>query len=96
MSSYTMTEARARLAELGDAVEKTHDRVKVTRNGRVSFVMISEDELESMEETLEILSNPDLVADLRQGQQEIENGDYISGDEAKAWADKMMARTRGK
>jgi antitoxin YefM len=96
MTSYTMTDARANLAGLLDGVEKTHDEVEITRNGRVAGVLINPDELDSLRETLEVMSDPVLMAAIREGQREIEDGNYIHGDEAKTWAEKMMARTRGK
>ncbi|HEX6547582.1 MAG TPA: type II toxin-antitoxin system Phd/YefM family antitoxin, partial [Candidatus Dormibacteraeota bacterium] len=42
---------------MADRVERQHERIVVTRNGRPSIVLISPDDLESLEETLAILSD---------------------------------------
>jgi len=46
-------------------VEATHERVVITKNGRPAAVLISYDDLESLQETLEILSDPDVVREIR-------------------------------
>lgn len=47
----------------------------MTRNGRPSFVLVSPDELSSLEETLEILSDPELMQSLRQSRREASQGE---------------------
>ncbi|WP_419848586.1 type II toxin-antitoxin system Phd/YefM family antitoxin [Candidatus Poriferisocius sp.] len=64
------SEVKAHLSELADRVETQRDRILVTRNGRPSFVLMSPDELESIEETLDILSDSELVESLRESLQE--------------------------
>ncbi len=64
------SEVKAHLSELADRVETQRDRILVTRNGRPSFVLMSPDELESIEETLDILSDSELVDSLRESLQE--------------------------
>lgn len=68
------SEAKAHLSELADRVEKEHDRVLVTRNGRPSFVLVSPDDLESLEETADILSDHDLLDSIRRSQREAAKG----------------------
>jgi prevent-host-death family protein len=75
---------KARLSEMVDRVEHTHDRVTVTRNGRPAAVLISSDELESLEDTLELLSDPDALAELRDSQAAHAAGDFLTGDEIRA------------
>jgi antitoxin YefM len=45
-----LAEVKAKLSEMVDRVEHTHDRITVTRNGRPAAVIISPDELASLEE----------------------------------------------
>ena len=71
------SEAKARLSEMADRVEHQRDRILVTRNGRPSFVLMSPDELESLEETLEIMSDPELVESLRTSIQEVAEGKHL-------------------
>jgi prevent-host-death family protein len=59
------SEVKAHLSELADRVERQHDRILVTRNGRPSFVLLSPDDLESLEETLDILKDDELMQSLR-------------------------------
>lgn len=71
------SEVKAHLSELADRVETQRDRILVTRNGRPSFVLMSPDELESMEETLDILSDAELVKSLRESLQEAAEGKLL-------------------
>lgn len=68
------SEAKAHLSELADRVEKQHERILVTRNGRPSFVLVSSDDLESLEETIDILRDADLVESVRRSQREAAKG----------------------
>lgn len=68
------SEAKAHLSELAERVEREHARVLVMRNGRPSFVPVSPDDLDALEETLEILRDRELVASLNQSQQEAAQG----------------------
>ena len=71
------SEVKAHLSEMADRVESQHDRILVTRNGRPSFVLINPDELESLEETLDIMSDGELVESLRQSIQEAAEGKHL-------------------
>jgi prevent-host-death family protein len=64
------SEAKAHLSELAERVEVEHERVLVTRNGKPSFVLMSLDDLEALEETLDISRNRELVASLKRSQDE--------------------------
>jgi len=68
------SEVKAHLSELADRVERQHDRILVTRNGRPSFVLLSPDDLESLEETLEILKDDVLMESLRRSRSDAEQG----------------------
>lgn len=72
------TEARANLTELLDDVEDRQEHVLITRNGRPSAVMLSADEYESLEETLEILQDKDLMEALRKSEDDIRAGRLTS------------------
>lgn len=71
------SEAKAHLSELAERVEREHERILVTRNGRPSFVLVSPDDLESLEETLDILRDPDLVASLARSRSEAARGELF-------------------
>jgi prevent-host-death family protein len=84
-----LAEIKKRLSEIVDGVEQRHDRVLLTRNGRAAAVILSPDDLESLEETLEILSNPDAMREIRRAEAEMDRRKYLSADELRA---KYLAR----
>lgn len=61
-----LAEVKNRLSEVVDEVEREHGRVVITKHGRPAAVVLSIDDLESLEETLDVLSNEGLVADIRE------------------------------
>lgn len=71
------SEAKAHLSDLADRVEREHERVLVTRNGRPSFVLISPEDLESLEETLDILRDRELTASIRKSRREADRGKTV-------------------
>jgi prevent-host-death family protein len=68
------SEAKAHLSELAERVEREHERVLVTRNGRPSFVLMSPDDLDAIEETLDILQDRELATSLKRSRQEAAQG----------------------
>lgn len=71
------SEVKAHLSELAERVEREHERILVTRNGRPSFVLVSPDDLDSLEETLDILRDPELVASLERSRAEAGSGESL-------------------
>ncbi len=71
------SEVKAHLSELADRVEIQHDRIMVTRNGRPSFVLMSPDDLESLEETLNIVRDDELMESLRRSRDEAARGERL-------------------
>lgn len=70
----SLADAKNHLSEVVDRLEREHGRVVITKHGRPAVVMLSLEDLESLEETLEILSNPSLVAEIREAQAEVAAG----------------------
>ncbi len=64
MSSEALRTVRDRFSEFIDRVQKHHERVIVTRNGVPAAVLISPEDLESLEETLVVLGNAEAVAEM--------------------------------
>ena len=71
------SEVKAHLSEIADRVEVEHERIMVTRNGRPSFVLMSPDDLESLEETLDIVRDDDLMRSLRRSREEATRGEKL-------------------
>ena len=82
--TLSLATVKSKFSEMVDRVEHTHDRIVVTRNGRPAAVIISPDELVSLEDTLELLSDPVAMRELDEARQAYERGDYVSGDGLRA------------
>jgi len=78
MRTLSLSEVKAKLSELVDDVESRDERIVITRKGRPAAVLVSQDDLDSWQETLEIMSDPELVADLRRGIRQLERGQTVS------------------
>ena len=78
------SEVKAHLSEIADRVESQHERILVTRNGRPPFILMSPDELESLEETLDIMSDGELVESLRRSLQEAAEGKLLRLGDAQS------------
>ena len=72
------SEARSNLTELLDDLEKRHEHILITRNGRPSAVLLSADEFEALEETLEILQDSDLMEALQCSDKDVKAGRLTS------------------
>jgi len=77
------TEARARLTELLNDVEARHEHVVITRNGRPAAVIVSTDEWEALEKTLEVLQDEEGLAALRESEEDVKAGRMFSLDEVR-------------
>lgn len=75
---------KARLSELVERVSSQQDRVVVTRNGKPAAVLISTDDLEALEETLAVLSDPELLARVREGEEAVTRGEGVTLEELRA------------
>jgi len=77
------TEARTHLTELLDDVESVHEHVVITRNGRPAAIVMSQAEYDSLIETLEILGDHKLMADLAASDEDVAAGRVIPWEEVK-------------
>lgn len=77
------TEARAGLSELLDEIGERHEHVVVTRNGRPAAVVLSPEEYEVIEETLEVLEDDEGLGALRESEQDVRAGRLFSLAEVK-------------
>jgi antitoxin YefM len=81
MDTLPLSAVKARLSEIADEVDRTHRRVQITKNGRSYVVLMSAEDLASLEATVELLSDPEAVQRVRQAQTDIEAGDFTTGEE---------------
>ena len=82
MSVEPLRAVRDHLSEFVDRAEREHERVVVTRNGRPAAVLIGYDDLAALEETLEILSESETMAGIRESRGEVDRGDVVRGVDA--------------
>lgn len=89
MTTLPLSEAKARLSQIADEVHRTHERVTITKKGRSYLVLMSADDLDSMEATLELLGDAEAVRRVEQGLQDLNAG---RGTSAEQMAELMEAR----
>jgi antitoxin YefM len=81
MTTLPLGEVKAHLSELVGRVHDHHERVTVTVHGRPSAVLVAVDDLERLEETLAILSDPATMRRLADSDAELARGDVVSAEE---------------
>ena len=84
MSILPLSDAKARLSEIADEVDRTHERVHITKNGRDYVVLLSAADLESIEATLELLADPQAQRRLQESEEDIARGDVLDEAEVRA------------
>jgi prevent-host-death family protein len=84
MTTLPLAEVRAQLSKLVEEAQRTHERVEVTKNGRRAAVLLGADDYDSIMETLDILSNSDMVAAIREGMDDLAHGHVYSADDVEA------------
>ncbi len=76
-------ELRNELSQVIDQVADLREHIIVTRRGRPAAVLVPVDEYEALEETAEILSDPETLAAIDEARQEVERGETVSLDELR-------------
>ena len=81
MVTASLASVKARLSSFVDDVEVTHERVVITRNGSPAAVLVAPEDLESLEETIAVLSDPDAMVELMEARAAIAKGDLTPIEE---------------
>lgn len=79
--TISLSEAKARLSEIVKKVGDTRDVYTISRGGAPAGVLLSVEEYESLLETLEILSDPEAMAAIREARREEKKGRLLTHDE---------------
>lgn len=74
------TDARATLSDLLDLVEREQEHVVITRKGKPVAIVMSVDEWESWEETIDVLSDPEAMEALRASEEDVKAGRLVDLD----------------
>ena len=82
MSTQSLRDVRDHLSEVIDRVEHQHERVVVTRNGKPAAVILSPDDLAQLQETIDVLSDSQALADIREADAAYARGDVVRGTDA--------------
>lgn len=77
----SISQARAILPDLVERVNKNMDRVTITVNGKAKAIVLSAEELESIEETAEIMATLGGFSSIKQGEKDVRDGNFVSLDD---------------
>ena len=80
----SLADVKNRLSEVVGRLEREHGRVVITKHGHPAAVLISLKDLESLEETLDVMDSAPLLAGIRESLAELgtENASVLTREEA--------------
>jgi prevent-host-death family protein len=91
MTTQSLAAVKAHFSQVIDEVAGTHERVVVTKNGSPVAVILAVEDYESLMETLEILSDPRAVAEIRDAEARMNEGEAFGEEDVRA----ALAARRG-
>lgn len=77
-TTMSATKARSDFFNILDKVDKANLSFTITVNGSARAVIMNADEFDSWRETLDIMSNPELVKGIKEGKKDIAAGRVVS------------------
>ena len=72
-----LAKVKAHLSEVVDRVVSSHERISITRHGHREAVLIAADDLDALEDTLDILSDPAAVREIAEAKQAAAQGEGL-------------------
>ncbi len=81
MRTTTVTEAKAKLSKILEDVRSTHEIYRILKSGEIVAVLLSHEEYEELLETLDVLSDPQLMRQLRSSSRDVEAGELLSHED---------------
>jgi len=67
MKILPLSEVKTKLSEIVDVVERRDEEITITRNGKPIAIIVSKDEYDGWQETLEIMKDPEFMKEIRAG-----------------------------
>lgn len=83
MKQVPLSEAKDKLSALVEEADTTHEIIQITRHGRVAAVIMSADDLESLNETLHALRTPGVADELAQADVDYAARNTVSGNDIR-------------
>ncbi|TQN42916.1 prevent-host-death family protein [Blastococcus colisei] len=80
----SLASVKAHVSHIIDEVAGTHERLTVTRNGSPVAVILAVEDHESLVETLEILSDPEAAAEIREAEAQMNDGEVYDEADVRA------------
>lgn len=80
MSILPVAEVRARLSQVVDEAATTHERFDITRNGRRVAVLLGADDFDALQETIAVLSDPELLRAHAEGMAALAADDSVDAE----------------
>jgi prevent-host-death family protein len=77
----SISEARKRIFDIAEEVQKPSTYYTLTENGRAKAVLMSAEQFDSIMEDLEILSDPKIMANIKEAEEQLKRGEYVTLDE---------------
>jgi len=84
MKTLPLSEAKDKLSALVEEAESTHEIITITRHGRPAAVLMAADDLESLHETLYLLSKPGIRDMIAEAEREYAAGETTSGEDLRS------------
>lgn len=79
----SISQVRADLPDVVKKINKNMDRVVITVSGKPQAVLLSSEELESLEETADILAIPGALESIKRGEEDVKKGRVIPFSQLK-------------
>lgn len=81
--TISISEARKRIFEIANEVQKPDTYYTLTEKGKPKAVILSAEAFEDLLDDLDIYSDPTLQKEIEEAEKEFKRGEYISWDELK-------------
>ena len=80
----SIKELRPKLPSIVNDIDTKMTRYIISRRGKPLVVMLSIDDFNSLQETMEVLSDKDLMRSIKKGMDEIRSGEVVSWESVKS------------
>jgi prevent-host-death family protein len=74
VKTLPLSEVKAKLSKLVAEVSSRDERVTITRNGRPAAILVSPEDFESWQATIEIMSDAEFMREIRRGLRQLKTG----------------------